>query len=98
MARGDFKALLFVGLDEHAMPASVVDHVFISHPVRHRNDDLVARIDQRLGDVEYGVLAAHRNHAFGHAVVGTEIFLMPLADSFAQFLRTAGGGVFGEVG
>ena len=53
--------------DEHALAARVVDHVLVGHPIRHRDHYLVARIHQRLNQVEDHVLAAHRDHALGWA-------------------------------
>ncbi len=36
------EAFVFVGLDEHALAAGVVDDVLISDPVGHGDDDFVA--------------------------------------------------------
>ena len=63
----------FVGLDEHAFAAGVVDDVLIRDPVRDRDDDFVARIEQHLHQVEDDVLAAHGDDAFVGRVVGAVI-------------------------
>ena len=50
-----------------------------------------------LQDVEEGVLAAGRDHAFRGSVGGAEVGGVPLADRLPQLQGAAGGGVAGEV-
>ncbi len=84
---GQREALALVGIDEDALAAGVIHDVLVSHPVRHRDDDFVAGIDQRLRQVEDDVLAAHRDDALGRLVSGAEILRVALADGLLQFER-----------
>ena len=43
--------------------ARVIDHVLVSHPIRNRDQDLIAGIDQRLSQIEDGVFATDCNDA-----------------------------------
>ena len=94
---GQREAFLLIGVDEHALAAGVVHHVLISDPVGHRDDDFVAGIDQRLRQIEDGVLAADGDDALlgvvGSAVVG----LVAIANGLLQLFRATGIGVLGEV-
>ena len=55
-------------------------------------------MNQRLHEIEDGVLAAHRDHAFGGRVFGAVIVVVAVADRLLQLQRPAGGRVLGEVG
>ena len=91
---GQAKAFLLVGLDEHALAARIVHDVFVGHPVGHRDDDFIARIDQRLGVVEQHVLAAHRDDALGRLVIGAELGLVPVDDSLLRSRPFRPAGVY----
>ena len=91
------KPFVLIGIDEDALAAGVVDDVLIRDPVRDRDDDFVAGIDQHLHQVEDDVLAAHGDDAFGGRVAGAEILRVALADRLLQLLRAAGRRVLGEV-
>ena len=92
------EALLFPRVHEHAHRAGVVDDVFVGHPVRHRDDDFIARVQQRLRQVENGVFATHRRHALVHPVVGAEIRPVPVADRLPQLLDPVHRRVAREIG
>jgi hypothetical protein len=59
------EAFGFIGLDEDALAAGVIDHVLVGDPVGDGDDDLVAFIEEDLGEVEDGVLAADGDDTFG---------------------------------
>ena len=73
---GEREAVLLIGFDEDALAAGVVHDVLVGDPVRHRDDDFVAGVDQRLREIEEHMLAAHGDDAFGRLVVGAEIRLV----------------------
>ena len=84
-------------MHEHAFSAGVIHHVFVCHPERNRDYDLITGVNDGLSEIENHVLAAHRYDAFRRLVIGSEIGFVPLADSFLQLHRSAGGCVLGEV-
>ena len=86
-----------VRLDEHALPAGIVDHVPVGHPIGHRDHYFVAGVDQRLGQVEDDVFAAHRDEALLRLVAGAEIPRMALADGLPQLRGSGGSRVLGEI-
>ncbi len=94
---GQRETFLLIGVDEHALAAGVVHHILISDPIRHRDDDFIAGIDQRLRQIENRVLAADGDDALlgvvGSAVVG----LVAVANRLLQLFGAAGIGVLGEV-
>ena len=55
---GDFETLLLGGGDDHRHAAGQLDHRRVGNPVGRRNDHLVAGVEQGLGQVVEGVLAA----------------------------------------
>ena len=75
---GQAEVLAFVGLDEDRLAAGVLHHVFERDPVRHRDDDLIAVIDQHLDGVKQRVLAADRGNRFFALVGAAEIRGMAL--------------------
>ena len=91
------ESVRFVSLDEGALASGVIHHIFVCDPEGNRNDDLVARIDQGLGEIEDDVLATHRHDAFRRLVTGAEIRLVPLDDSLFQLGGSARGSVLGEI-
>ena len=74
-----------------------MDDVLERHPVRHRQDDFVAVIDQHLDRIEQCVLAADRGEDFLAPVIGTEIGRVALHDCVAQLRRSSDRRVFREV-
>src|SRR5579875_2914551 len=94
---GHFEAGVLVGLDKDAYSAGVIDDVFVGDPVGDRGDDLIARVYERLDEVEDGVLAADRDETFGGGIVGTEVERMARDDGFAKLQGAAGVGVLGEI-
>ena len=91
------KTLFFIGFDEDTFAARVVDDVFIGDPVRHRNDDFIARIHQRLGVVEKHMLAADGDDAFRRLIVGTELGFVAGNHCLLEFRSATSGGIFGEI-
>ena len=95
--RGQREPLLFVGFGEDALSAGIIDNVFIGDPVRHRDDDFVAWINERLRQIEYDVLAADADDALGWFVIGAEIRGVPLANRLLQLERSSRPGIFREI-
>src|SRR5688572_4856926 len=94
---GEREALLLIGLHKDTGAAGIIHHVFIGHPVGHRNYHLIAGIHQHLHEVEDDVLSTYCNDALGWRVRCAEIRGMPVADGFFQLDDAADSGVLGEV-
>src|SRR5271169_5409802 len=91
------EAVLLVGFDEYALAPGVIYYILICDPIRHGNDDFVARVDQRLRQIEDDVFAAHADDALRRFVVRPEIFRVTRAYRLLQLGSSTGAGVFGEV-
>ena len=91
------EALAFVGLQEHAISARIANDVFERHPVRHRQNDFIAMVDQHLDGIEQRVLAPNRRHGFLAAVARLEIRRMAEHDGVAQFGCSAHRRVLREI-
>ena len=77
---GEREIARLVGLDQHRLAARVAHDVLERHPVGHRQDDLVAMIDQHLDGVEQRVLAAGGGDGLVALVVGAEIHVVAVDD------------------
>jgi len=97
LRRGENETFLFIGIDEHALAGREVDHVLVRHPVGNRDDHFIARIDQRLHQIEDRVLAADGRDALLRRIGRSVAALVIVADGLFQFHRAADGRVLGEV-
>ena len=95
--RGDAEVLFLFALDQHNLAARVLDDVLERHPVGHRQDDLVAMIDQHLDRVEERQLAASREHALVRRVVRPEVAGMAIDNRLTHLGNAGHVRVAGEV-
>ena len=56
----DLEMLVDAGGDHHRYAVGEHHHVRVGHPIRRRDDDFVAGVEQGLGQVEKTLFAAHR--------------------------------------
>jgi len=91
--RGQAKAVVFMAGHHHRRAVAGQSHVGVRHPVRRRNDDLVALLQRGGQGVEDRMLGAAGHHHLVRLVVQAVVAQQLVADGLAQGRRTGGHGV-----
>jgi hypothetical protein len=95
---GNLEALIDGARNDDRGGVGEEHHVRIRNPVGTRNDDFVARVEQRLGEIIEALLAADGNQDLTGAVVEAVVTAKLLGDRLAQRRDARHRGVTGEAG
>jgi hypothetical protein len=93
---GDLEIGLHAAGDDHRSGTGEQHHVRVGDPVRSRHDHLVARVEQRLGEIEEALLAATRDQDLLGAVVEAVVPLELVDHRLLQRRGAADRGILGH--
>ena len=96
--RRDAEVLRLAGFEENHLAARVLDDVLEAHPVRNRQNYLVAVIHQNLDRVEEREFPTGRKDGLVDPVVRPEIAGMPLHDRLPHVRNARNDGIAREIG
>src|ERR1700760_1273971 len=95
--RSDAEVFRLFSLQKNNLAARILDDVLKRNPVRNRQNDLVAVVDQHLNRVEERELAAGRKDGLFRRVIRAEIACVTLDDRLTQLWNTGYYGVAREI-